>query len=137
MLEFVTVHLSLEVFRKIRAAPIGLHLRKFLGIVILAQEGSPPLGWGVGHRSVFRKSEDFGENPVKVPSARFCHGPRLYNNNKRVRMITNLSPDCNDHNVCQWKQKKLNRESFVNRIAEPVIRFHPGIIADSFMTSHP
>ena len=26
---------------------IGLHLRKFLGIVILAQEGSPPWGGGV------------------------------------------------------------------------------------------
>ena len=26
---------------------IGLHLRKFVGIVILAQEGSPPWGGGV------------------------------------------------------------------------------------------
>ena len=85
----------------------------------------------------FRKSDDFGKNPVKALGAKFCAGARLYNNNnKRVRMIANLSPDCNDHNVCQWKQK-LNRESFVNRIAEPVIRFHPGIIADSFMNSHP
>ena len=105
-----------EDFGKIMSQQTPVQNRNFAKIAFTA----PPLGWG-GHRSVFRKSEDFGENPVKVPSARFCPGPRLYDNNKRVRMIANLSPDCNDHNVCQWKQKKLNRESFVNRIAEPVI----------------